>query len=85
MIAIATETLDFWGVDFSSTLGLLIPTFSLPIAPAALAGPPSVRLKRSPTTSSSKLPEKIRIFGISLSPVTFLAQPTLSSELLHTL
>ena len=57
MIAIATETLDFRGLGFSPNLGLLIPTFSLPNAPAALAGPPSQlhppfsgSLECSPTT-----------------------------------
>jgi len=44
LIAIATETLDFRGVSFSLTLGLLIPTFSLPNAPVALAGQPSLQM-----------------------------------------
>ena len=48
--SIAEETLDFRGVEFLSTLRLLIPTFSLPNAPAALAGQPSMRLECSPTT-----------------------------------
>ena len=50
LIASATETLNFQGADFSSALWLLMPTFSLPCTPAALAGPPSARMKCSPTT-----------------------------------
>ena len=42
LIASATETLDFRGSNFSLGLWLLMPTFSLPTAPVALAGRPSV-------------------------------------------
>ena len=38
LIAIATETLDFRGARFSRAMWLLMPTFSLPSAPIALAG-----------------------------------------------
>ena len=48
--SIAEETLDLRGAEFSSALWLLMPTFSLPSAPVALAGQPSLRLKCSPTT-----------------------------------
>jgi len=41
LIYIAKETLGFRRSDISSDLRLLRPTFSLPSAPAALAGQPS--------------------------------------------
>ena len=44
LIAIAAETLDFRGTRFSRVLWLLVPTFSLPNAPAALTGPPSMQI-----------------------------------------
>jgi hypothetical protein len=44
LIAIAAETLDFRGTRFSRVLWLLVPTFSLPNAPAALTGPPSQQI-----------------------------------------
>ena len=83
MIAIATETLDLWGVDFSSTLGLLMPTFSLPTAPVVLANPPSAQLKCSPTTRALR---RASVSSVShLAPVHFRRSTPLSSELLHTL
>jgi hypothetical protein len=50
LIAIAEETLDLRGADFSSALRLLMPTFSLPSAPPRLAAGASVHLKCSPTS-----------------------------------
>ncbi len=44
LIASATETLDFRGSNFSLGLWLLMPTFSLPNAPVALADRPSQRI-----------------------------------------
>ena len=44
LIAIAAETSDFRGTRFSRVLWLLVPTFSLPNAPAALTGPPSQQI-----------------------------------------
>ena len=75
-IYVTEETLDFRGVEFLSTLRLLIPTFSLPNAPAALAGQPSMRLECSPTTVSLES-ETIRVFGNLLSPGKFSAQPAI--------
>ena len=54
-IFVAEETLDFRGSDFSSDLRLLMPTFSLPSAPVALAGQPSVHWKCSPITTRTSL------------------------------
>jgi len=45
LIASATETLDFRGSNFSLGLWLLMPTFALRNAPAALAGPPSLLIQ----------------------------------------
>lgn len=50
LIASATETLDFRGSNFSLGLWLLIPTFSLRIAPQALTDPASLQYECSPTT-----------------------------------
>ncbi len=49
-IFVAEETLDLRGSRFSRDLRLLMPTFSLPYAPAALTGQPSVHTECSPTT-----------------------------------
>src|SRR3990167_1702611 len=57
LIASATETLDFRGSNFSLGLWLLIPTFSLPAAPAALAGPPSLQAEM--LSYRSHLPEEV--------------------------
>ena len=43
LIASATETLDFRGLNFALRKWLLIPTFSLPYTPPALAGPASTQ------------------------------------------
>src|SRR3989338_8726794 len=50
LIASATETLDFRGLNFTLGLWLLIPTFSLRTAPLALADRASVPYECSPTT-----------------------------------
>jgi hypothetical protein len=49
-IVVAKETLGFRWWRFSLHLRLLMPTFSLPSAPKALAGPSSLHWRRSPTT-----------------------------------
>jgi len=49
-IFVAEETLDLRGSRFSRDLRLLMPTFSLPCAPAALTDQPSVHKECSPTT-----------------------------------
>ena len=54
LIDSATETLDLRGLNFSLGLWLLMPTFSLPSAPAALAGQPSLRWKCSPINHATK-------------------------------
>ena len=74
MIYIAEETLDLREFEFSSNLWLLMPTFSLPYTPIALAGQSSMRTKCSPTTASLES-ETIRVFGNLLSPGKFSAQP----------
>jgi hypothetical protein len=79
---VAQETLLFRWAGFSPALWLLIPTFSLDIAPPDLA----VQLQRKISTllyHSSKT--EVHIFGAMLSPVTFSAQDLLMSELLRTL
>jgi len=43
MIVIAEETLGLRRLGFSPNLRLLVPTFSLPSAPEALTGPPSLQ------------------------------------------
>ena len=50
MISIAKETLFFRRAGIPPALRLLVPTFSLPIAPAGVTPSPSLRSKRSPTT-----------------------------------
>ena len=50
MIDIAKETLGLRRSGLSPDVRLLVPTFSLPNAPVALAGRPSLRWKCSPTT-----------------------------------
>lgn len=69
LIYIAKETLDFRRSDFSSDLRLLGPTFSLPNAPEALTGPPSLRLGMLFYHAFQPKLEDIRTFGIRLSPV----------------
>ena len=49
LIVIAEETLGFRRHGISPCLRLLVPTFSLPCAPAALAGRPSLHMECSPT------------------------------------
>ena len=57
------EPLGFRRGGFSPPLSLLMSAFSLPIAPANLAGLPSLQLERSPTT-----PYGIYGFGGMLEP-----------------
>ena len=85
LIDSATETLDLRGLNFSLGLWLLMPTFSLPSAPVALAGQPSLRSKCSPTTLSVRRPTK-SVFSVTcLAPVHFRRITPSNSELLHTL
>ena len=72
------EPLGFRRQGFSPCLSLLMPAFSLPVAPARLADAPSMQLERSPTTL-----ERVYGFGVMLSPVIFTAQGNLTSELLR--
>src|SRR5271169_5533623 len=76
LIASATETLDFRGSNFSLGLWLLMPTFSLPAAPAALTGQPSLQ---AGMLSYRTLRYKYQSAPISsvprLSPGTFSAPP----------
>ena len=68
LIASATETLDFRGSNFSLGLWLLMPTFSLPAAPAALTGPPSLQAEMLSYRTSRPKAECTHIFGIALKP-----------------
>jgi hypothetical protein len=72
------EPLGFRRQGFSPCLSLLMPAFSLPSAPAHLAGVPSMQMERSPTTL-----KRVYGFGTTLSPVIFTAQGNLTSELLR--
>ena len=56
--------------------------FSLPPAPAVLAGQPSRLAERSPTAAGYPATQS---FGAELSPVELSAQARLTSELLRTL
>jgi hypothetical protein len=56
--------------------------FSLPPAPAVLAGQPSLLAERSPTAAGYPATQS---FGAELSPVELSAQARLTSELLRTL
>ncbi len=88
LIASATETLDFRGLNFSLGLRLLMPTFSLLSAPAALASPPSVLNRMLSYPQRFLLRAKIytqkkalsRVVGILLSPGTFSAHRATSPE-----
>ena len=73
MIVIAAETLGFRCRGVSPRLWLLVPTFSLPAAPVALTGQPSLQRECSSTTHSDES-ERIRDFGTQLSPVESSAQ-----------
>ncbi len=66
-IHVALETLSFRRVGLSPTFLLLVPAFSLPNAPPALAGPTSAEQERS---STAPRPEgrETHIFGAKLSP-----------------
>ena len=56
-----------------------MPASALPYSPAVLVGRPSPRMESSPTTRQNR----VRSFGIQLSPGTFSAQVHLTSELLR--
>ena len=73
VIVIAQETLDFRCVRISRTFWLLIPAFSLPCAPPAVARPASVHKERSPTTYLPK-GGKFAASVLYLSPGTFSAR-----------
>ncbi len=51
-----------------------MPAFSLPPAPVALVGRPSLLAERSPTTPARPEAAEIHGFGTMLSPVKFSAQ-----------
>ena len=53
LMFIAEEPLGFRRSDISSDLWLLVPTFSLPNAPVALAGQPSLRWECSSTACAT--------------------------------
>ena len=81
-ITVAQETLLFRRAGFSPALWLLIPTFSLPIAPPNFA----VQLQRNRNAPLPLMQKHEPIASvIHLSPVTFSAQDLLMSELLRTL
>ena len=71
MIVIAEETLGLRRLGFSPNLRLLVPTFSLPSAPEALTGPPSLRI--GTLSYHFRPPKGIKIlkFGNILSPNYF--------------
>jgi hypothetical protein len=82
MIIIAKETSGFRCQGLSPWLRLLIPAFSLLIAPPKL----TLQLRRD-EDAPLPLPAKWRgslIFGIQLSPDKFTAQNPLASKLLRT-
>src|SRR5688572_17078118 len=75
------KPIDFRRTGFSPVFVLLMPTFSLPIAPPNL----TVRLQRD---KNAPLPRDVRrrrtlSFGAMLSPGMFSAQENLTSELLR--
>ena len=84
MIAIATETWDFRGLGFSPNLGLLIPTFSLPNTPAALAGPPSTQFGMLSYHDLTSVRSSVSSVSY-LAPVHFWRNKPSNSELLRTL
>jgi hypothetical protein len=69
-------------MGFSPILSLLVSAYSLPVPPAVLAGLPSQATGMLPYRSGSKEPEPAASASC-LSPVTFLAQARLTSELLR--
>jgi len=73
LIASATETLDFRGLNFSLGLWLLMPTFSLLNAPQALAGPASQQIRMLSYRLLFPKEEQTHNFGTMLSPGTFSA------------
>ena len=79
---LAQETLDFRRTGFSPALSLLMSAYSLLCAPHVLT-----IMLHSPENALLPLTrhkgEKIHSFGIMLSPVEFLAQVDLTSELLR--
>jgi len=85
LIASATETLDFRGSNFSLGLWLLMPTFSLPYPPLALAGRTSANTECSPTTRPARRRGESISSVACLAPVHFWRTAPSNSELLHTL
>jgi len=71
MIVIAKETLDFRRTGLSPVLWLLVPTFSLPSAPEALADLPSLHLKWSPTAWPQRIEIKPTTSAPCLAPLNF--------------
>src|SRR3989344_613569 len=71
LIDITKETLCFRRALFSSALRLLVPTFLLPNAPEALAGPPSLQI--GTLSYHCIIPKNYTVltFGIMLSPNYF--------------
>ncbi len=53
---VAEETLDISMSEVLTLISLLMPAFSLLIAPAILVGPPSLQSERSPT-----IPENLAV------------------------
>jgi hypothetical protein len=66
-------------------LALLMPAFSLPVAPRPLSPPLHSELERSPTARAIRGSLEPAASEASLSPVTFSAPEHLTSELLRTL
>ncbi len=66
-------------------LALLMPAFSLPVAPRTLTQPLHSELERSPTARGTRGFPEPAASEASLSPVTFSAPEHLTSELLRTL
>ena len=82
-ILVAPETLDFRRGGLPPPFLLLVPTFSLPNTPQALAGPASTLLGMLLYQYISPEENIVRKFGILLSPGTFSARILLTSELLR--
>lgn len=82
LIIIAKETLGFRCAGLSPALWLLIPAFSLLIAPLSLAA--ELRCNEDAPLPRKHMNACSLIFGIQLSPVEFSAQRSLASKLLRT-
>src|SRR3989344_595855 len=71
LISIAKETLIFRRARISLALRLLVPTFSLPIAPVWVTPLPSSQLERSPTTYCVRRHIKSAVSVLRLAPIIF--------------